>query len=609
MRDFLRKVRAAPIWARMPRWSLDALACAVIVAVGYVYMLPLSRDIFRPNTSRMIGDGTDLTSLSWGYRIIMDAWLHEPSRLLFGSIFTENTNAPMGSVLWTPWIERILVPLLWPFTDDANVVTAMAWALMALTGVSTYVYGRLLKWPRLVSLAMGICFAYNSFTRARANVHTAFCGLFGIVAIFIALELLSNREWMKPERVKRSLVWASVALFVATLSPHYYLVIFITLVPFFAVYFLLRARSARLPLLPSMGRLLLCSLPAVLFLAWNFAMPVAPKYAGRIQAIPEIRKEHLEYLHAFGAHPIDYLGFDLKLGDKDWIDARQAITKTIRREIGGSNDHERSNGVRWSLLALFAAAVVAQLWPNHPRGLEARSSQRRKLFIAFAVICFLLSMSPQGLKSYDEELGPSLYVFKMLPNFRVPSRFGPFAMFGIIVVAAEFLVSVTRRWRSTRKLATWVLNPLLPVVAFVDYAPLNPMQVASFSYARTELSLPSGECGMGMGLPFSHWGYWIFMQTRGTQCQVMFPADAATERTLERYFVDTGGPEQEKLRADFTRFARCTGMDWVIFTSYVQQPARERICADLGWTFVSNDSCRSPTVNPRKRPALECLSR
>jgi hypothetical protein len=590
-----------------PRWLRDFLACAVIVALGYIYLLPASLDIFQNNERRMIGDDSDLVGLAWGYRILVRTLLHDPSRLIYGAVFSEATNAPTGNALWFPWIERILVPLFTPFTNDATLPTAMAWALMSLNGICVYIFGRVLRWPRFVALAMGICLAYNSYTRARANVHIALIGVFGIVLIFIALELVSSREWMSAARKKSSSIWAGVALFLVTFSAHYYLIMFIVLTPFLLIYFLLRVRSSDLPKLPSLARLIVCSLPAVLFLGWNFLMPLPPKYLNHVPAVPAVREENVQFLHAFGAHPMDYLGFDLKLGSKDWLPSRSAITEEIRADIGGSNAHERSNGIRWSLLAVLLVAIVAQLWPRQMNRSERRSAQLRGLFLIFAAMCFFLSLSPQGLMSYQTEIGPSLLVFKYFPNFRVPSRFGIVAQFAIIVVVAEFWVSLLRRSRVTKSLAKWVLNPLLPLIAVIDYAPMNPVMVVPFSYARKELPLPSGECGMGMGIAFSHWGYWIFQQVRGTECNVMFPTGRAPERLLEATFGDNQNFDSPAVQTRFVAYARCTGMDWVVMSAHINPPAREAICKSLGWNFVSNDSCRTPIVNVRKQPPESCL--
>ncbi|WP_394823993.1 hypothetical protein [Pendulispora albinea] len=590
---------------RLPRWSPDVLACLVIVAIGYVYLAPASHDLFDPRSDRMIGDDTDLIGLSWQYRVIVDTLLHAPSRLLYGAIYTENVNAPLGAPLWMPWIERILVPILTPITNDANLPTAVAWALMAINGASAYVFGRIVKWPRLVCLAAGICFAYNNFTRARANVHTALIGAFGIALIFIALELLSNRDFMTPERKRRSMTWASLALLAACFSAHYYLIIFIVLSPFFFLYFLLRGRSSRLPLLRSLGRLVVCSLPAVVFLGWNFMMPVPSEYKSSMGA-PEIRPENASYLRGFGSHPIDYLGFDVKLGSNDWLKPRVKFSEAIQKDLAGSNLHERSNGIRWSLLAVLAAATVAYVWPKLPRASERRSNQLRGLFLLLAIACFLFSLSPQGLKSFDEELGPSLFIFKLIPVFRVPSRFGILAQFSVIVVAGEFLASSMRRWTPRRPMLNGAVGLLCVAGAVIDYAPLNPVMTAGFAPIRQELVPPSGECGMGISLPYTIYAYWLYQQTRGTNCRLMIPSsDMRSEAALQTFNGQRQwGPAKAK---EFASFARCTGMDWVVFTSEIGVPAREAICKDLGWTFVAADECRSPGIAPRKKRVLECV--
>ena len=100
MTPMFERFRAAVRDSKRPWWLPDVLACMVIVALGYFYLLPVSLDIFQNSEARMIGDNSDLVALSWQYRIVTWTLAHEPSRLLYGAIFTERINAPLGGALW-----------------------------------------------------------------------------------------------------------------------------------------------------------------------------------------------------------------------------------------------------------------------------------------------------------------------------------------------------------------------------------------------------------------------------------------------------------------------------------------------------------------------------
>ncbi len=602
--------------------SRKNVICTVIGLVALlVYAASMleraAHDLFtHASLPRHIGDGTDMRVWPWQNRVILRTLREHPGRLFFGAIYTDLRNAPLGFAMWTTWIERILVPLFAPFTNDSTMGTALDLAWLVGNGAAMMWYGRVVRWPWLLSIGAALAFAVTPYTRARASVHGALVAVYFIPLIFGALELLARHDFARPRQggpIDKRIAQAALAFFVSATSAHYYVIIAMVSTPLFAIYFWQRAGTfAGGNRLRKLGALALASIPALALCAWTFLMPVAPKIAAALgRAYPEAnRAVALGFLQASGAHPIDYLSGDVKFGLRDVIAKRVEVTQWVVSHLDGSNYHERANGIRWTILAICMVAMLALLKHAFSRTSSRAVTASRQLCwlgLLIALYAFFFSLSPRGLTSYGEELGPSLFANRIFANFRVPNRFGPMVNFGAIVLAAEFIASLAASTSRALRAVGQVASAALTFGTVAEYRPLNPMLMAPMRPVRTELIREGGNCGMGIILPFGTYDYWALEETRGTRCTLLYPADVSRSDRIEAsygYQYRWGQPREDE---QFAGFARCTGIDWILFRVEMPAPARKHVCDTLGWTMLTDLTCRAPQIAPQKRLADACL--
>jgi hypothetical protein len=601
--------------AGAPRTRGIAVECAVVlvalIAAGYAYLLPASTRLLRGDARVMVGDDSDSVTNPWQYHLVLEVFRSHPQDLLFGAVYTNQIGAPEGYAAFIPWVERILVLLFAPFVGADLMPTAMVWALMVLSGGSFYLLGRVLGWPRAVALAAALAWAFCPFTRARATVHIALVGTYAAPLILAALHVLARPPGrMSPRRA--TIVAAAMILFSA-FSAHYYVMVNAILAPLFALFYvwLLPRGTSRLR---AAGRLVLATLPAVAFVAWSLLVPV-PSYGARAMArVVAARSESAQYLQSYGAHPADYVTGDVKLGERDTIPARAALTRAARAQVA-DNRHERSNGIRWSVLACFAALGVALAWRRARRRLSADERVVGVFSLVLALSAFLLAMSPSGLRIYDVDLGPIQLVGKVFPRFRVPNRLG------IIVHLAALLgsgVLVTRLLRGVlggRDARALVASVALPLVVLVDYAPLEPMPLAPLRARRTSLEEGRGArgCGFGLAVPYTTWGfhdedyYRLVSELRGTSCKILHASYLTREDEALRVALGKAQLDASDARL-VAALARCAGASWLVFRLDTPDEQRHRVCDELGFVAAGGDSCRAPSAPlPRPRSLRECV--
>lgn len=595
--------------------ALFVLFCMLATAgLAYAVLWPASRDwIFHGPQTQTIGDGSDLRGLAWQNRIILRTLLEHPSRLFYGAIFTELRDAPTGGAMWTAWVERIIVPPLYLVANDASMGAAMAFVLMLMNAAAALFFARVMRFPMLVQLLVCLVFAINPYTRARAAVHTALVGTYAFPLVFGALELLSRLDPRDPKQRRKTLLTAAVAFFLAATAAHYYVIVLIVCSPVLALFFFMRLRSSYEPrgfYARRTGYALLATIPAFALLAWSYKVPLPPEATRgpAISVYPEAdKKRNLMYLHDVGAHPIDYVGNDVKFGPADVIPKRAEITQWIRTHMDSSHPQERSNGIRWSVLALCVVVLLTAFWKRPKTADDRRSRQLLVLAMVLAAWAFVFSLSPRGLVVYGEEYGPSLFANELIPNFRVPSRFGPLVLLASLLFVGEYLSHLTRReHRSWSQGIGTALASVVLVGSFVEYIPRSTMQMAAFRPALTELVRKDGTCGMGIFLPFGAFDYWAYEETRGTACALVYPTDETRATKLGSelgYGYDFSSPTGAE---KFVKLAQCMGMDWVSFRGNVPPRAREDICNRLGWEETGPLTCRSPNVAPVKRTLEQC---
>jgi hypothetical protein len=581
----------------------------LLALAGFFYLRPASSELLRGNASVMVGDGTDSVTNPWQYRIVLDLFLSRPQDLIFGAVYSDQINAPEGALSFIPWIERVFVLLFAPFMSTDLMPTAMAWALMVFSGLCFHAYGRVLGWPRVIAFALSLAWAFSPFTRARATVHIGMVGTYWAPMLFMALTVLARppRGWS----TRRATMAASGMMLLAVTAGAYYVLNAAFMAPVFTLYYaLLLPRSASR--IGAAGRLALAVAPAVVFLVFGFMMR-APSYGTRALAnVVTTRSETAHMLKGGGAHPTDYIAGDVKLGDRDLLPLRSKVT---RATIADSpyNRHERTNGIRWSVLAACACLAVAL----GARRFRRRLSQTERRLGAFAFIlaasAFLLALSPQGLRVYDVDLGPVQIAAKIFPPFRVPNRVGLLVQFAALLGAGVFLARVLRKPLGARSRGGLAAGAALPLLMILDYAPLHQMPLAAIPRPRKELEVAGG-CGSGMAVPYTAYGifdedyYRMMTEVRGTSCKILHTTYLTREDEILRYALSVPTHQRgERLTAE--RMARCAGASWVVFRLDASEELKRSFCADMGWSFVSPDSCRasSGTPLPPTRSLRECI--
>lgn len=591
-----------------------AIVTLLLGVLGFFYLRPASSLLIRGDASAMLGDGTDSVTNPWQYRLVVDVFESRPQDLLFGAVYSDQMGAPEGAAHFIPFIERILAVLYAPFMRTDLMPTAVVWGLMILSGLCFHAYGRVLGWPRPVAFALAIAWAFCPFTRARALVHIAFVGTYWAPLFFLAVHVLAR----PPERisVRGATIAAAGLMLFAVFSAHYFVVLAAIMAPAFLLYyFLLLPRSVSR--VAALGRLAVAVAPAVLFVVWSLAMPV-PSYGARALAgVVATRSETDQFLKNYGAHPMDYVLGDVKLGDRDLNPWRSKLTHEARAEVP-DNRHERSNGIRWSVLATCAALAVTL----GVRRLRRRLSPIERALGGFAFVlagaAFLFALSPQGLRVYDVDLGPVQLVAKVLPRFRVPNRMGTLVHFAALLGAGVFLTRVLRKPIARGGFTAVAAGVALPAVMVLDYAPLHDVVLTPMVAQRDDLEAAGAaggrSCGSGITVPYVTWGfhdedyYKTYTSLRGTSCKILHSAYLTQEDERLRLALGKATyADADRLAAE--RVARCAGASWVIFRLDASDELKRRFCADMGWSFVGADACRAPTAMapPVPRSLRDCV--
>lgn len=578
----------------------------LLIGLGYAYLYPGSAALFEGRTDVVMSDDTDASGMPHVYDKVRQIWLEHPSWLLYGSLYLTDLDPSGGLSYWMPWCERILALLLSPFFVLEQLTTAVSFALMLLSGLSMFALARYLRWPYALAVGLAIAWAFCPFNLARAKVHVAMTALFHLPLIFLALFKLAR------ERTWRSVAIAAVLLLLATTTVHYFLITTLFLSPGFLVFFGLQP-EVRAAGRKAWGRLALAVAPALAFLALSFAFPLPPA-ADHEHAYPrtgETRDGSLHpFLTIFAARPIDYLGGDIALRNvpTDSNPLRELVNGSILGNLEGGNSHERTNGIRWSILALAVLALFT----------ARRSPQRREIwfFGAFGIFAFWLASSPDFPIG---GLGPSGWLYHLVSQIRVPSRAGLNVHFACLMLAGF--------WIAARQPRAWILAAF-PVLMVLDYPPLvQAMPMSQMRPAYEELKREHGACGVGMYFPFvDSWHlevlYYHFIQrTRGSDCGLLngMQSPAHTMPLVERFppsmdYLATldvnaskrgpaGLDNRYLATAQLRRLAECVPLSFIAFDEHVPQAWRNETCASLGWKMNADLTC----VSPRKGQPLAKL--
>lgn len=582
---------------------------ALFVALGFVWFLPATSHLVRGHAYTAIGDGTDSITIPWQYQVVLDTLREAPSRIFFPGIYSDQVTAPEGHAVFMPYSERALVLFFAPFMRADLMPTAVIWAYVALSGVAMYGCGRLLGWPRTIALALALAWAICPFTRARAVVHNAMVGVFFAPLVIAAIRIVAGSPRKLGWSLRTDMIVGAALFFGAVTAAHYYLLMLIGFAPaFIALYVALLPRGASIP--RAVGRLFVTALPALLLLLWTRTMPLRPSDAKMLASAQpnaaEVAKQADNFLHWYGARASHYLAGDVRFGDRDLNPWRKAITREIREHP--DNPHEQTNGIRWIALVSSAALLVVMSQRRLRRSLNADEKRMAVFALAVGTIAFFLSFSPQGIRYYDLEIGPSKYFAKVFPQFRVSNRMGLLVHFAALLCTGTLIAAIARRARPSWRAP---VGGVLVGIVLLEYLPLHGVVMTPIPTAWTELQPKNGPCGAGVLVPYASWDanearyYHAQAEVRGTSCKILHGGyltaqDDVLRSTLSKLTFTLADRERS------VAFARCAHASWAQFSPDTPDEFRRAYCADLGWGFVRPDACRARTALPDPKSALDC---
>lgn len=563
----------------------------VLLAGCYIFLYPASKYLLDGRTDAALGDGGgDAQSLPFQYNVILETVRHRPRLLFYGSVFSPQLQAPLGSPQFITWIERLVVALVGLFERRAApLITLVACVLITLNGASMYLFARTMRWPFFISLALTIAWAFNPYTHARIGVHMPLGSPFIFPLLFTGMRWIhdSTRTGLRTARTRNLRVGAAAIFVFAFFAAHYYWFVVLLMSPLFLMYFVM-TRPEHTPRRNGIAPLALSVLPAIAFLAWNVLVP-APS-----GMIPKGQKAIAEYtdiaiVYALAAKPADFLAGDIRFGLEDRMPGRKRMNEWVALP-DRINTAESVNGIRWVLLFVAAVALLALFSPQLRRRLSHWSRRALLATVVIIVFSFFLSLRPDFLAIDGEHVGLTRFTFAILPYFRCPCRAGTLVHFAILVFVGVFTAELNHyrvfvRWPALGAL----VGALFAFAVTMDTWP-NALQVSPLRRPRTELQLEPGYCGSGVIGPAD--GAWEEVsrsqELYGTSCNIV--------PTPANFPVDAPG---------LTHYASCGGLSWFVYNN---TPVTRAACEALGWQLVTPDSCRSPVRVDPKKPGPKCVA-
>jgi hypothetical protein len=576
----------------------------LLCTLAYFYLYPGSLALFEGRTDTFMSDGTDPTGLSYVYDLIIDLWRTYPARYFYGALFTNVGDPEYGNILWMPLSERWLVLLHSNFFALEQLSTAYVYTLLVLNGLCMFALSLYMGWSQWIATGLAIAWAFNTFTMARAKVHMGMAGIYHLPLIFLGLMMVVRGK------SKSSLAWASLALLFAATTVHYFLIISLFLSPFFVLFVLIQPEFKsdwkRIG-----KRFTIAVVPVLLLLGMNyfFALPPETRMTSSesmtLDVIPDGRTH--PYLRTYSARPIDYLGGNLFGTDGSELNPlRTLINDHILGNLEDSNSHERTNGIRWSVLALGLCAFACLFMGKFK---EQKVVSRNLLyFFIFGLFAFWLSLSPD-VPFF--ETGPSYWLHRIMPKVRVLNRAGVYVHFALLM-AVGFLLSTKFKWRK--------LLAAFPLLMVVDYTPMMAMPMAPI-YPRYEaLQREKGECGVGIQIPFINPystpldSYLFSQRLRGSDClplNISLSKDRLvwlwSQFPATSEFVTKVSQSPEILNR-LDKLVSCVPLSWIIFHPAIDPRIGAQVCQRLGWNYHSDQTCVAPATFARKyqRPPESC---
>lgn len=575
-----------------------ALAFVGFLFLTFLYLYPGVNAIIAGDTTKAMSDNTDQAAVPYEYAALLKTWQEHPSRFFYGAVYMEALDPIQGWADWKSWSERWLVVVssyLVPLEQISP--TVIIWLLM-FNALAMYFLCRYLKWNQSISIGLAIAWTFCAFMRARAKVHSTMTATYHLPLIFLGLLLVIRG------RSKKSLLGAAACFLLALTVVHYFIMTTLFLAPFFIAYVLIQPEF-RKDWKRIIVRLGIAIAPAIAFLGLNFMNPIPAdvKMAGS-NSMPQSGATPNGEIHPFvsyyAAHPIDYLTNDIALEIKpnDLNPIRWLINDYVLKNMTESNPHERTNGIRWSILFLSIFAVGGLLLRRLPR--EQIEFRQVMFFAVFALFTFWLSLKPDIPFA---GMGPSGWLYQLVSQIRVPSRAGINTHFALLMIAGFFLSS--RVLEKTKWKKILLMPAVFPAVMVLDYPPLiQQMPMAEISPNYAYLKPNNTDCGVGMAFPyFSPWTdvafYHILQKIRGTDCQLL---NAVTSTDKIQWMTNRFPPQQNFINmltsttaiADaLERVVTCVPLSWIAFDRSVPPQWAAEFCNRLNWKMNSDYTCVS----------------
>lgn len=577
----------------------NLLLTAFVLLMTYLYFYPGLNPMLSGASNPVMSDGSDPAALPYVYQQVIDVWKTNPLHMFYGAVYSDTWDPEKGTAIWTPWSER-WVAVLGSYLVPVEQISTLLVVILALVNFFTlYFLCRYLKWNEWISIGLAICWSFNAFTRARAKVHMSMTGIYHVPLIFLGLLLIvRGKSW-------KSVAGAAACFLIAGTTTHYFIITSAFLSPFFLIYLLLQPNF-----LNEWKWRLLCSIvsvvPVVFFLGFNFLHPIpegtrmslqdsVPKTGDRIEG-----RMH-PFLYYYSAEPIDYLTGDIALQAErsDINPIRGALNNHVVETMKKGNFHERTNGLRWSLIVLALIGLGYLFY----RKIQYSADERKQLFffLGFAIFTFLLSMPPDFP---FERWGPSGWLYSLVNQIRVTNRSGIWVHFSLLMMVGYFLTSLAT---SKIKLRKWLLIPgVFPALMILDYPPLvQQMPMATVQPVFTQLTPKGTDCGTGLYFPFispnTDIPYYAFMQRlRGTNCRALNGiSDQAQSQWLTNLFPPTMElvhvlRTEPRVAQALEKVVRCVPLSWLVFDPVVDSEWRQEFCNRLGWTLNPDLSCVDP---------------
>lgn len=566
----------------------------IFVVLSYFYLYPGSQALLDGRTDTFMSDGTDATTLPYIYDVILKVWHDHPSRYFYGAIYSEVGDPERGIADWMPWNERWPVLFYSHFLPVEQLGTATIASLMVISAFCMYLLCVYLGWSRMISLGLGIAWGFCCYTRARAKVHGPFAGIYHVPLIFLGLLLVVRGK------SKRSLLAAAMSLLLAGTVAHYYLLTCIFLSPLFILFVLIQPEF-RSDWKRISSRFCIALVPLLVFLAFNFqfALPSDARLTGQqsMASVPLPAGQIDPFLYVYYARAIDFLGGDisLQMNGLEWNPLRKMVNETILSNLDRSNPHERTNGIRWSILILGICALVALM-----RGRYAHRKDIQNNVIFFLIFGLFTFWQASGVNFPTSDFNPSYWLYMLCTKIRVASRAGINVHFALLMLAGYFL-STDFKWRKF-----FVLPGVFALIMVLDYPPVQTEPMAPIYPVYSALTRDKGPCGTGMAFPYFN-GYvaaldlYQFEQRmRGSDCtslNQMFNIDRV--KWLNQRFPPNNeflGHISENRQANdlLEKMVNCVPLNWIVFHAATPRPWAEGFCQRLGWQLNPDMSCVSP---------------